>query len=149
MKTILLLAVVVALAVFGCDSSTEPDPGDHTPPLPDSLVYFGQTPPGNTPERFAPLELIATDQWFWHGSPAFSPDGREMYWCKYMTGVNELNMQYMEVVGDKWSDTQSVPFNTEHGENNPVFSFDGETVFFVSGRPGGFIFAVCTQHGLQ
>lgn len=142
MRSFLLLLLVITLFVSACDSSTKPDPGGQTPPLPDSLAYLGQDPPGMTPERFAPPELLANDQWFWHGSPTFSPDGREMYWCKYLRDEHELNMQYMEVVDNRWSGTRSVSFNSEYGENNPFFTFDGKRVLFVSGRPNGFIHSV-------
>jgi hypothetical protein len=142
MKILLLLAAALVIAAAGCDSSTKPDPGDQATPIPDSLLYLGQDPPGLTPERFGPPELLANEDWFWHGSPAFSPDGGEMYWCKYHRDGYRLDVQYMQVVDYEWTETRSVAFNTEHGENSPVFSFDGEEVLFVSGRPGGFIHKV-------
>jgi hypothetical protein len=142
MKSLLSLLAVITLFVSACDSSTKPDPGSQTPPLPDSLAYLGQDPPGMTPEGFAPPELLANDQWFWHGSPTFSPDGREMYWCKYIRDGDQLDIQYMEVVDNRWSETRSVSFNSEYVENNPFFTFDGERVLFVSGRPNGFIHSV-------
>jgi len=46
------------------------------------LKYLGQPTPGNVPIRFPPDSLLANDEWFWHGSPVFTPDGLEMYWTK-------------------------------------------------------------------
>ncbi len=142
MKALLWLLAGVALCLSACDSSTKPGSENHTPPLADSLKYLGQDRPGMTPERFAPQELQANDEWFWHGSPTFSPDGREMYWCKYMAVEHELGLQYMQVVDNQWTETRSVSFNTEYGENNPFFTFDGKELLFVSGRPNGFIYSV-------
>jgi Tol biopolymer transport system component len=137
--------IAFVIALTACDSSTKPEPGSQTPPLPDSLVYLGQDPPGLTPVRFAPEHLLANEEWFWHGSPSFSLDGREMYWCKYIRDGYELDVQHMEVVDNTWTDTRSVSFNSEYGENNPVFTFDGERVYYVSGRQDGFIYSVARQ----
>lgn len=141
MRLSLFFVAALLIASPGCDSSTKPDPGDQKPPLPDSLLYLGQEPPGMAPERFAPPELLANVNWFWHGSPAFSADGSEMYWCKYIRNGYQLDIQYMEVLNNEWTATRSASFNSTHGENNPTFSLDGEEILFVSGRPGGFIYS--------
>jgi Tol biopolymer transport system component len=141
MRLDLFVLAALLITAPACDSSTKPNPGDQTPPLPDSLHYLGQQPPGETPQRFPPPELLANEDWFWHGSPAFSPDGREMYWCKYVKHPYQLDLQYMEIVDNNWTEPTSVSFKSEYGENNPLFSPDGEKVLFVSGRPGGFIYS--------
>jgi hypothetical protein len=40
--------------------------------------YLGQTPPGDIPVIFAPGIISSEDQE--HGVPAFSPDGKEVFW---------------------------------------------------------------------
>ena len=41
--------------------------------------YLGQTPPGDTPLVFAP-GIVSTDSLIEHSAPAFSPDGKEVFW---------------------------------------------------------------------
>jgi len=119
--------------------------------LAQGLQYFGQEPPGMQPVRFPPESLLANDDWFWHGSPVFSPDLMEMYWGKYTIYPNyqRIELAYVEVEDTQWTQMQNPPFaNLNFGENNPWFSDSGDTLYFISARPGGFIFYVTrTQTG--
>ena len=109
------------------------------------IPYFGQDPPGMTPVRFPPASLLANDDWFWHGSPVFSPDLMEMYWGKYTIypTYHRIELAFVEVEDTQWTQMQNPPFaDLNYGENNPWFSESGDTLYFISGRPGGFIFYV-------
>jgi len=109
------------------------------------LEYFGQDPPGMTPVRFPPASLLANSDWFWHGSPVFSPDLMEMYWAKYTIypTYQRIELAFVEVEDSQWTQLQIPPFaNLNYGENNPWFSESGDTLYFISKRPGGFIFYV-------
>jgi hypothetical protein len=109
------------------------------------LAYFGQDPPGMTPVRFPPASLLANDDWFWHGSPVFSPDLMEMYWGKYTIypTYQRIELAFVEVEDTQWTQMQNPPFvDLNYGENNPWFSESGDTLYFISHRPGGFIFYV-------
>jgi len=107
------------------------------------LEYFGQEPPGMDPVRFPPASLLANDDWFWHGSPVFSPDLMEMYFAKYLTADNRIELAFVEVEDSQWTQLQIPPFaDVNYGENNPCFSESGDTLYFISHRPGGFIFYV-------
>jgi hypothetical protein len=109
------------------------------------LPYLGQDLPGMTPVRFPPASLLANDDWFWHGSPVFSPDLMEMYWGKYTIypTYHRIELAFVEVEDTQWTQIQNPPFaNLEYGENNPWFSESGDTLYFISNRPGGFIFYV-------
>jgi hypothetical protein len=108
-----------------------------------NLAYFGQEPPGSTPLRFPPPSLLANSSWFWHGSPNFSPDLMEMYWVKYThhTGYDRMEMAFVEVEDTQWTSMQVPVFaNLNYDENNPFCTVSGDTIYFVSQRPGGFIF---------
>jgi len=110
-----------------------------------SLEYFGQDPPGMTPVRFPPASLLANSDWFWHGSPVFSPDLMEMYWGKYThyPTYDRIELAFVEVEDTQWTQMQNPSFaNLNYGENNPWFSESGDTLYFISHRPGGFIFYV-------
>jgi Tol biopolymer transport system component len=105
--------------------------------------YFGRTPPGTTPVRFPPDSLLATDSLFWHGPPNFSPHLQEMYWANYAKhpGGDQVELFFVEVSQGEWTSATHPAFgNTSYGENNPFFSTTGDTLYFLSRRPGGFIF---------
>lgn len=81
-------------------------------------------------------------------TPAFSPDGKRMYfdrndyyngkYKKDEDGVNQLNIYYAENVNGSWSNVQPVPFNSSEFSNaHPALSPDGSTLYFTSNRPGG------------
>lgn len=105
--------------------------------------YLGRNPPGQTPVRFPPDSLLATDSLFWHGSPVFSPAMHEMHWASYVIHPGDQGVELFSMGVDMghWTTPQSPPFaDPSYGENNPFFSPSGDTLYFVSGRPGGFIF---------
>jgi Tol biopolymer transport system component len=113
--------------------------GNYSPA--QSWLYLGQEPPGMEPQRFPPDSLLANEDWFWHGSPSFSPDGREMYWAKYqVNGHSEI--WFVECVDSHWTSPQIAPFASGYAENNALFSPDGDSLYYQSTRPGGFIFLV-------
>ena len=104
-------------------------------------LYLGQTPPGMDPERFPPVELQANIDWWWHGSPIFSPDGDEMFFVKYYDVAQYIEMLYMKVENDEWTEPEAPSFaNPDYEENCPLFSVTGDSLYFISTRPGGWIF---------
>ena len=106
------------------------------------IEYLGQDPPGMQLLRFPPPSLLANADWFWHGSPVFSPDLMEMYWGKYTIYPNyqRIELAFVEVEDTQWTQMQNPPFaNLNFGENNPWFSASGDTLYFISQRSGGFI----------
>jgi hypothetical protein len=110
--------------------------------------YLGQSTPDTVPLRFAPPSLQANSTWFWHGSPSFSPDLKEMFFVKYIVSSNKTEINYMKMNEGVWGDPARPSFtNTMYIENNPVFSPSGDTVYFYSQRPGGPYFYVVRQPG--
>ncbi|MGB5895640.1 MAG: T9SS type A sorting domain-containing protein [Ignavibacteriaceae bacterium] len=106
-----------------------------------SWLYLGQNPPGLQPERFPPADLLATAEWNWHSAPVFSPDGTEMLFVKYYTADSKVELQYMKMENNLWTGPSSPAFaNSEYNENCPIFSPTGDTLYFISARPGGWIF---------
>ncbi|QAA82581.1 cell envelope biogenesis protein OmpA [Aequorivita sp. H23M31] len=81
-------------------------------------------------------------------SPAFSPDGKRMYFDrndyfngkfkKDEEGINQLNIYFAENINGRWTNIQSAPFNDpEFSNSHPALSPDGNTLYFSSNRPGG------------
>ena len=113
--------------------------------IPDQLnvsgPYLGQDPPGMTAKRFPPDSLQGNNNWWWHGSPIFTPDGLEMFWCEYVrysAAYEQIVMFTMKVENNNWGPVHRPLFgDTLFMDNNPVFSAGGDTLYFFSTRPGG------------
>jgi len=108
--------------------------------------YLGQAPPGMTAQRFPPDSLLGNSNWWWHGSPVFTPDGLEMFWTEYVRYSpthEEATLFTMKVENNNWGPSHHPEFgNVDYMENNPVFSAGGDTLYFSSLRPGGPYFRV-------
>jgi len=103
-------------------------------------LYLGQSAPGMEPERFPPVELQANADWWWHSSPIFSPNGDEMFFVKYYA-AQYMEMNYMKAENGEWTEPETPWFVTpDYVDNCPTFSVTGDTLYFISTRPGGFIF---------
>jgi TolB protein len=99
--------------------------------------YLGQTPPDSIPKRFPPSSLLSNGVWLWHGSPVFPPDGMEMYFVKYISTTNKMEMYYMKIdQNGEWISPQRPSFASDSSDNSPVFTSDGNRLFFTSYRDG-------------
>ena len=101
-------------------------------------LYLGQDPPGMTPESFAPPELRANENWYWYGSPTFTPDLKEMYFTKYNSD-NTLELNFTQYSNGGWTSPRRPDFSDSNSENSPTFSSDGNTVYFLSRMSDGRI----------
>ncbi|MBV1923438.1 MAG: OmpA family protein [Flavobacteriaceae bacterium] len=82
------------------------------------------------------------------GNVAMSADGKRMYfdrndyyegkYKKSEEGVNEINLYYAEKIDGEWKGVRSAHFNShEYSTGQPALSPDGNTLYFVSDKPGG------------
>ena len=96
--------------------------------------YLGQTPPGDTPKVFAP-GIVSTKS-LEHSSPTFSPDGTEIYWSKidFPLEENKNVIMHMKYKNGKWSEPEPVWFNGKAETGIPFYSYDGQKIYFGSGR---------------
>ncbi|MFC2085514.1 T9SS type A sorting domain-containing protein [Bacteroidota bacterium] len=100
--------------------------------------YLGQTPPGNTPQMFVPNQLRSNADWWWHGALAFTQDGNEFYMDIYVpANYQGIRIRYMEMVDNVWTDPQTPSFAEGFMTASPSFTDNGNTVYFISDRPGG------------
>jgi hypothetical protein len=96
--------------------------------------YLGIKKPGLTPEPFAP-ELFR-DIYRVHSTPAFSPDGRELYWeCTFMQGNTDVSrVWYMKEENGRWTEPKVAPFS-EYPSGGPAFFHDGDKLIYDTMRP--------------
>lgn len=95
--------------------------------------YLGRKPPGMKPEIFAPG--IVSTCYHEHSSPAFSPDGKEVYWSVFFNFYGPQVIVWMKLENDRWTQPQVAPFSGQYSDGNPVFTRDGGKLFFESHRP--------------
>jgi Tol biopolymer transport system component len=93
--------------------------------------YLGQKPPGINPEVFAPGIVSTTQGEF---NAAFSPDGKEFYFSMNEPSGRET-MKFMTRKDNQWTPPQAVPFVSPQNDCDPLFSFDGQRLYFISTRP--------------
>jgi Tol biopolymer transport system component len=91
--------------------------------------YLGQTPPGDTPEIFAP-GIVSTG--FDEHIAYFSPDGNEFFF-RLLDAPHSVALVMKQVDG-RWAKPQILPF-TEHYGAKFSLSPDGNTIVFNSNRP--------------
>ncbi|RPH34369.1 MAG: hypothetical protein EHM93_00960 [Bacteroidales bacterium] len=109
--------------------------------------YLGQKPPGIIPEVFAPGIVSDTSLWE-HCQVAVSPRGDEIYWSAWTPKYPPLDPKYTEteqifyskLENGTWTKPALAEFvkdflTTYNG--GPVFSLDGNKLFFYSLRPDG------------
>jgi Tol biopolymer transport system component len=106
-----------------------------TPTPATPIDYLGQTPPSLTPEPFAHYIF---ENFALHSSPAFSPDGNEVFWSSFNMGLPgnyKLQLWCMKQENNIWGEPQIATFLLNGIGDSPVFSPDGQTLFFLSGTP--------------
>jgi predicted alpha/beta superfamily hydrolase len=95
--------------------------------------YLGQKPPGMIPEPFSPFLAPTPDNK--HSALSFSPDGRELYFSVYPNSEFPQKIMVTRRSGDGWSIPQVAEFSGTYQEGGPIFSPDGDRIYFYSRRP--------------
>ena len=115
---------LVMIAATGCV------PADDFPVLTGD--YLGQTPPGSTPELFAP-GIVSTG--LYTRDLAMTPEGDEIYFGVMAGGFSTIMMT--ELVDGSWTKPEVAPFAADPRYLNlePAISPDGQKFYFLSNRP--------------
>lgn len=106
-------------------------------PVTADQPYLGLTPPDSVPVRFGSSAYQANSEWWWHGAPTFSPDGREMYFTKYKViseSVQGTEIWFTKYENNQWTAPAKAPFSSYlYHDNNPCF-VGNDTLFIHSQR---------------
>ena len=68
---------------------------------------------------------------------SFSPDGNELYFCKYLQSKSVGVILVSHRKGASWSAPQVAPFSGRYTDFDPFVTPDGSELFFISNRPVG------------
>lgn len=98
--------------------------------------FFGQEPPGLTPEEFAP-GIISLDGHV-TASITFSPDMNELFFARRKQGESH-NIYTMKRTNGRWSKPELASFsrNKQYLDFHVRFSPQGDRIYFGSNRPIG------------
>ncbi|MFC2136156.1 hypothetical protein ACFLTH_16190, partial [Bacteroidota bacterium] len=94
--------------------------------------YFGQQEPGANVEVFAEGIISGNPL---HGTPVFSIDMSEMYWPQADPNYSNVNIYVSKKINNQWTVPEVTSFSGAYIDDNPVFSPDGQKIFFNSFRP--------------
>jgi Tol biopolymer transport system component len=97
-----------------------------------SGLYFGQKPPGDKPEIFAPG--IISLGFHEHGI-AFSPDGKEVFFVTANADYSKYLIMHSRQENGIWTIPSIAPFSGRYTDMSPAFSPDGSRLYFSSLRP--------------
>ena len=114
---------LVLFLMFGCIASSQTIP-------PDSL-YFGQTPPGNTPQVFAPgiISLPGRTEY----GVSISPAGDEMLFA-IGNWPNKRTM-IMKYMNNHWTGPDTVSFSVNRSAEEAIYSPGGQRVYYYAYNP--------------
>jgi hypothetical protein len=121
---------IVAL-IYGCGGQSAP-----SAEADGFTEYFGMAEPGLSPQVFA-ASILPPEGGVMHSSPAFSPDGTEVFFSVYFPDQQpRLDViMFSEWDAGGWSPAQIAPFSGEFNDNWPWFARDGNRIYFSSQRP--------------
>ncbi len=90
--------------------------------------YLGQTPPGFTPEKFAPtiISTPTTTEW----SCTFSPDSLEMYFYRISQKSNSI-LYICKFEAGAWTLPTEVDFTAAHSTSEPYLTLDNQRLYFA------------------
>jgi len=126
------LLLFLPLCFWACD------PGESIPVAGEDIVtgdHMGQTPPGDTPEVFAP-GIVTTGMYT--RDVAMTPDGSEIYFG-VLSGRFTVIMESHRGEDGRWTEPEVSPFSQDSRFFNlePAISPDGSRFMFLSTRVEG------------
>ena len=96
-------------------------------------LYLGLTPPGNTPEVFAPgiVSLPGRNE----RVITFSPSGHEIFFA--VGNWPTRSTMYIQYVDSAWTTPEPASFSAGRSAEEPFFSMDGNRVYYYAYPPTG------------
>lgn len=121
-----LVSVILLSACKTEKSNTNEDDSSN-----EENFYFGQKPPGLTPEVFAP-DIVSIDGRF-EGTVSFSSELTEMYFAADNED-EETSIYFSKLEDDKWTPIKRVDFTNgkKNEELHPFVSPDSKRIYFTA-----------------
>jgi len=94
--------------------------------------YLGQTPPGTTPQIFAPGIVSTPAHEF---SCSFTPDGKEFYFTRMDPKRGQNLIFVTKCIDEIWTNPEVVPFIQNRMSFEPRVTPDGSRLYFTSEKP--------------
>jgi Tol biopolymer transport system component len=116
------------LMLSGCTPADSPEDIENDKSV--QAVFFGMAAT-ESPQTLGD-ELINSPATEYNGT--FSPDGTEFFYTAEISGVGVICNTSMNADGS-WQAPTIASFSGEHSEYDPMFSLDGNRVYFSSERP--------------
>ncbi|NER13512.1 hypothetical protein GWK08_08695 [Leptobacterium flavescens] len=132
-RTYFTLILIPVLFLSACNTKKESSKGSDAPTSESSVTespYFGQSPPGLTPEVFAP-GVVSVEGRYEFGV-SFSPEMDEMYFSPTIEGHS---VTYFSKLKDgKWTQPKEANFTKGRvrDEFSATVSLDGERIYFTT-----------------
>jgi hypothetical protein len=121
MKNLALTSSLLLLFCIGVSSQ----------PIPPDSLYLGQTPPGSTPQIFAPGIISITGRTEYGVS--ISPDGAEMLFA--IGNWPDKRTMITEYKNNHWSNPDTVSFSSTRSAEEAIYSPDGQRVYYYAYYP--------------
>lgn len=103
-------------------------------------LYYSDSENGSWKQREAFGTPIKTG--YNEGAQCISANGAYLMYtmCNTDFGMGSCDLYWSKRIGEKWSRPRNfgAPVNTSNWESQPSIASDGQTIYFVSSRPGGF-----------
>jgi len=98
-----------------------------------ACIAFAACAFAREPQRWTPASL-SSDQY--ESSPAFTPDGREMFLMRANPVFREYRLLHSRCTKDGWSPSEPPPFASPSPalEGDPSVTADGKRAYFISSR---------------
>ncbi|MBU1093922.1 MAG: hypothetical protein KKH01_05625 [Firmicutes bacterium] len=132
-KIVIFLVFILSFVLLGCSKNPIDDQVDDIVDVPIIYNYLNEVFPINESKRFEPSGYLANENWHWHGTPVFSPDGKEMYWSKYIKASNDIEIWFTKENNDIWGEPEKLIIDGINGAYNcPVFVDGGRQLYFLN-----------------
>lgn len=96
-------------------------------------LYLGQKAPGDLPQIFAPGIISNPDTIEYAG--VFTPDGKSFYFTRRQKIRSDQRIWYSKIKNGFWTRPEKYKPSKEYMSYEPIFSTDGNTMFFGSQAP--------------
>jgi hypothetical protein len=124
----IILPIVIIISIFACNCKSP----NNSQPIPDS--FLGQTPPGETPIRFA--SEIITDNFYPHSILIISPKLDRIYWTTFLDTVSsDKALYYSDFDGENLSVAVKETVFDAYGILSFIFLNDDNKILFGSLQP--------------